>query len=66
MVRALGMLGLAGGFLLISPKLRFSIIDGLSEASLGLERHSPYSYVVLGVAVLGGLLIYWSKASAPR
>ena len=66
MVRAVALLGLTGGFLVISPKLRDAVVDTFAEFSTTLEQHSPYSYVGVGVAVFIGLWYYFSRGSAPR
>ncbi|SPF32206.1 exported hypothetical protein [Candidatus Sulfopaludibacter sp. SbA4] len=66
MVRAVCLVGLTGGFLAISPKLRDTVVDTFAQAATGLEDHSPYSYVGLGIAVFIGLLFYFSRGSAPR
>ena len=66
MVRAICLVGLTGGFLAISPKLRDTLVDSFAQAATGLEDHSPYSYVGVGFAVFVGLLFYFSKGSAPR
>ena len=66
MVRAFCLIGMMGGFLAISPPLRDSVLDTFSQAAIGLEDHSPYSYVGLGVAIFVGLLFYFSRGSAPR
>ncbi len=66
MVRAVCLIGMTGGFLAISPKLRDSVVDTFAMASTGLEQHSPYSYVGVGVAVLVGLIIMLNRGSAAR
>lgn len=66
MVRAVCLIGMAGGFLAISPALRDSVVDTFSQAATGLEDHSPYSYVGLGFAIFLGLLFYFSRGSAAR
>jgi hypothetical protein len=66
MVRAMGLLVMTGGFLLISPNLRNNVMDGLSKASIGLETYSPMSYVGLGFGLVLLMLILLYKASQPR
>jgi hypothetical protein len=60
MLRVCGMFGMGILFMLISPKLRQNVFDGLNSGVNGMEAHSPYSYVGLGVAVLivGGISLY--------
>jgi hypothetical protein len=50
MLRAISLFGMAGLFLLISPKLRRKITDGLGSATHQFELYTPYSYV-------GGILL---------
>jgi hypothetical protein len=66
MVRTVSLIAMSGGFLMISPKLRDSLLGGYSQAGSVMDAHSPYSYVVLGVAIIGALLIFLSRASQPR
>lgn len=66
MVRAFCLVGMAGGFLMISPNLRSNLVDSFSQAALGIEEHGPYSYVGLGLALMLGLMIYLSRGQAPR
>ena len=66
MVRAICLIGLTGGFLVISPSLRDTVTDTFAAATTSLEEYSPISYVVLGVVVFFGLLFYFSRGSAPR
>ena len=58
-------MGMAGLFLTISPKLRDHVVGGFTQASTGLEAYSPFSYIALAVAILGGLLIV-IKPNQPR
>ncbi|HEY2018763.1 MAG TPA: hypothetical protein VGH38_34900 [Bryobacteraceae bacterium] len=66
MVRALCLFGMTGGFLVISPKLRDSVLETFSQAATGMAEHSPYSYVALGVVVLLILMFVISRGSAVR
>ena len=66
MVRALSLIGLTGGFLVISPALRDSVADTFADASNGLEAYSPYSYVGVGALIFVCLWFYFSRGSAPR
>jgi len=66
MVRAVALLGMTGGFLAISPKLRDSVVDTFAAAAVTLEEHSPYSYVVVSLVVLVGLIVILNRGSAPR
>jgi hypothetical protein len=66
MLRAFSLVGLASGFLIISPGLRGSLLNGFAQAAAGLDKYSPYSYAVVTLALLGGLMAAFAKGSAPR
>lgn len=55
------MLGMGGGFLLISPSLRATVLFGLGQAMLEMAKYSPYSYV--GAALALGVGAVWSMAT---
>ncbi len=57
MMRVLGLLGFAGGFLIISPALRQMVMDGANSAGQFASEHSPYSYVGLAILVFGGVTL---------
>ena len=66
MIRALSLSAMTGTFLMISPKLRESVAGGYNQAGLTLEQNSPYSYIILGVVVIIGLMILVSRSAQPR
>ena len=66
MVRGIALTGLAGGFLVISPKLRENAWDALGQVIRGMEQYSPLSYVGLAVALVLGFLAFLSASSGPR
>jgi hypothetical protein len=66
MVRAISLIAMTGCFLMMSPKLRDSIEGGYFQAGITMDQNSPYSYIALGIALVGGLMIYMFKASQPR
>jgi hypothetical protein len=66
MLRAFSLLGMASGFLIISPGLRGTVLDGFALAAAGLDKYSPYSYIAVALALLAGLMAAFSRASAPR
>jgi hypothetical protein len=66
MLRAFSIFGMGVGFLLISPGLRGTVVDGITLAAAGLARYSPYSYAGVAVALLLGLMVAFSSASAAR
>jgi hypothetical protein len=57
---------LASGFLIISPGLRGSLLNGFAQAAAGLDKYSPYSYALVALALLGGLVAAFSNGAAPR
>jgi hypothetical protein len=66
MIRGLSLTAMAGSFLMISPNLRNTVLDGYAQAGLTMDAHSPYSYIGLGVAVLGALMVFFHRSSQPR
>ena len=66
MLRACALLGMAGGFLIISPGLRGTLMGGLAQAAAQLDLYSPYSYAGVALALLGGLMVVFWKGSAAR
>ena len=66
MLRACSLLGMASGFLVISPGLRGTVMIGFTLAASGLEKYSPYSYAGVALALLGGLMLAFLKGSAAR
>jgi hypothetical protein len=54
MLRILSIFGMAAAFLLISPPLRATVLNGLGQATLTLAKYSPYSYIVLALALGAG------------
>ena len=66
MVRAISLLGLGGGFLMISPKLRGSVTESLGSFSHQMELYSPYSYIGGGVVAILALLVSFYRGAQPR
>jgi F0F1-type ATP synthase membrane subunit c/vacuolar-type H+-ATPase subunit K len=66
MFRALGMFGLAGAFLLISPELRTSVWDEIDAAGKLLQYYSPLSYFGVGLAILAGAMYWVYRSAQPR
>lgn len=52
---------MAGGFLLISPSLRGTVLFGIGRATFELAKYSPFSYIALAVAL--GMAAVWSMAT---
>jgi len=57
MLRILSIFGLAGLFLLISGELRATVLLGLGKATFELAKYSPYSYIVLALALGAGAVM---------
>jgi hypothetical protein len=53
-------------FLIISPALRGTVLNGIAQTAAGLEKYSPYSYAGVGLALVGVLMLTFYKASVPR
>ena len=66
MLKALGAFGLGILFLLISPELRATVMQGIDAVGNFLNANSPGSYVCLGVAGLIGAMIVVYRAAQPR
>jgi len=65
-VTTCGLVGLSGGFLMISPPLRESLMDVCDHGQQILQAHQPYSYVGLGALMLVALGTYMYRCSQPR
>jgi hypothetical protein len=57
---------MTGGFLIVSPGLRRTVLNVFAQAAAELDRYSPFSYAGVALALFGGLLAAFSKGSAPR
>jgi len=54
MIRALGLIGMGIGFLVISQPFRMTVLNGVGSAVNTLNTYSPLSYIGLGIVLLGG------------
>jgi hypothetical protein len=61
MLRIISIFGMAGGFLMISPELRGTVLFGLGKATFEMGKYSPYSYIALAIAL--GATAVWSLGS---
>ena len=66
MFRALGIFGLAAGFVAISPNLREWLSEALTSGVGYLNTHSPYSYLISGVVAFACLALLARSACASR
>jgi hypothetical protein len=66
MLRFFGMFGLAMLFLMISPKLRGSLLEDYHTIQKTVELYSPVSYIGIGVLILAGLMYGLYRSSQPR
>jgi hypothetical protein len=66
MFRLMGMFGLGGLFLLISPSLRETVMNGIEGAGKLLEANSPISYVLVGLAGLASAMMWVYKSAQPK
>jgi hypothetical protein len=66
MIRTIGVLGMAGAFLIISPGIRGSLEDLGLGAQAYLSAHSPYSWAAVGVAALLAMILATRSTQAPR
>jgi hypothetical protein len=63
MIRVMSLFGMTGGFLMISPSLRGSVLSVLGRVTFTLDQYSPYSYIV-GALVLGAGAVF--SLSSPK
>ncbi len=66
MFRALGMFGLAGAFLAISPELRTSVLGVIEAGGKLLEFYSPLSYFGVGLVIVAGAMYWVYRSAQPR
>ena len=66
MLRGLSLFGLGGGFLMISPSLRLTLLTGIDTGMQAMSLHAPWSYcgaVSLGLVFVGTILY---RGAQPR
>jgi hypothetical protein len=51
MTRLISIVGMSGGFLMISPKLRDCVSHILDVCSLSMNDYSPFSYIAAAVGI---------------
>jgi hypothetical protein len=66
MARALGIFGFTGGFLVISPALRQTLVEASSSGLAFIHNYSPYSYIGLVAVGMGAVALTLVSGSSPR
>ena len=66
MTRFLGIIVFGAGFLFISPSLRASAMEMVGEVAKCTSLYSPYSYIVLAIAILAGVTLTLRTGQAAR
>ena len=64
--RALGFLGMGGLFLVISPNIRQTVLDGIGFINHEFELYAPYSYVAGVVLVLLVAMMSFNCGAQPQ
>ena len=62
----IGAILLLAGFLFISPGFRESLVQVGMQAATIVASASPYSYVGLGMALVGGLVKAYFSSKQPQ
>jgi hypothetical protein len=57
MIRTMGFVAMAGGFLIISPGMRQGGFEAGLKMAAYLDNHSPYSYIAIAAAMAGMLIL---------
>jgi hypothetical protein len=66
MTRLLGTFGMGSAFLLISPALRATAMNGFAWLVFRVQEGSPYSYVLLGLLFFGGAVASFNHTPRPQ
>ena len=66
MIRALALMGLAGGFLMISQPFRMTVLNGIGSAVNTLNYYSPLSYIALAIVLFGGAALSLYSPQRPH
>ncbi len=61
-----GLVGMGGGFLVISPPLRESLLEQLGRGQQMMQANEPFSYVGLGACLVVALGFYMYRCAQPR
>ena len=60
--RFFGIVGMGGGFLLLSPKLREVVGHGMDGAAAAMNDYSPFSYIGAAIGLFAMLTLFMHKA----
>jgi hypothetical protein len=66
MLRVFSMFGMGGIFLMISPKLRGSVQEGIGSVYTGMQMYAPFSYVGFVLLVIIALLTSFYRGAQAR
>ncbi len=66
MLRALALTGMGGGFMVISPSFRMTVLTGIGAAVNALNNYSPFSYIAVGLLLLCGAAYSVYAPARPR
>ena len=64
--RAMGFLGMGALFLMISPKIRQTVLDSIGSINHQFELYAPYSYVAGVALVLLVLMMSFYRGAQPQ
>ena len=62
MARILSVVGMGGGFLMISPTLRASAANALSMCARSMNEYSPFSYIGAAIGIFALLTLSMHRA----
>lgn len=66
MIRALGLTGMSGIFLIISPKLRELLAGYVDSGVNNMSMYAPFSYIGLGVLIVALFLFSLYRGAQPQ
>ena len=66
MIRAIGMFGLGGIFLVISPSLRMQVFTTLGKGVSFMTFYAPYTYIVGGILVFISMIAAFNSGARAR
>ena len=62
MARLIGIFGMGGGFLMLSPKLRELLGHGIDGVAGAMNDYSPFSYIAAAIGIFALLTLSMHKA----